>query len=75
MDQISSSIDQREAPGLRRLSHTLKGACGNIGAVEMAGLARQLEQAAAAEDWIQAGAVWRELEGSFDRTRAMAADV
>jgi hypothetical protein len=41
----------------------------------MAGLARQLEQAAAAEDWIQAGAVWRELKGSFDRTRAMAANV
>jgi two-component system sensor histidine kinase/response regulator len=75
MDQISASIDRREAPGLRRLSHTLKGACGNIGAVEMAGLARQLEQAAAAGDWIQAGAVWRELEGSFDRTRAMAANV
>ena len=75
MDQIGSSIDRQEAPGLRRLSHTLKGACGNIGAVEMAGLARQLEQAAAAEDWIQAGAVWRELEGSFDRTRAMAANV
>jgi CheY-like chemotaxis protein/HPt (histidine-containing phosphotransfer) domain-containing protein len=75
MDQIGASIDRREAPGLRRLSHTLKGACGNIGAVEMAGLARQLEEAAAAEDWGQAGAVWRELEGSFDRTRAMAANV
>ena len=75
MDQISASIDQREAPGLRRLSHTLKGACGNIGAVEMAGLARQLEEAAVAEDWSQAGVVWRELEGSFDRTRAMAATV
>jgi signal transduction histidine kinase/DNA-binding response OmpR family regulator/HPt (histidine-containing phosphotransfer) domain-containing protein len=75
MDQIGASIDRREAPGLRRLSHTLKGACGNIGAVEMAGLARQLEQAAAVEDWTQAGAVWRELEGSFDRTKALAANV
>jgi HPt (histidine-containing phosphotransfer) domain-containing protein len=53
----------------------LKGACGNIGAVEMAGLARQLEQAAKAEDWSQADAVWKELEGSFDRTRAMAANI
>jgi CheY-like chemotaxis protein/HPt (histidine-containing phosphotransfer) domain-containing protein len=75
MDQIGASIERREAPGLRRLSHTLKGSCGNIGAVEMAGLARQLEEAAAAEDWSQAGAVWRELEGSFERTRAVAADV
>ena len=75
MGQIGASIDRREAPGLYRLSHTLKGSCGNIGAVEMAGLARQLEEAAAAEDWSQAGAVWRELEGSFERTRAMAADV
>jgi signal transduction histidine kinase/DNA-binding response OmpR family regulator/HPt (histidine-containing phosphotransfer) domain-containing protein len=75
MDQIGTSIDRREAPGLRRLSHTLKGACGNIGAVEMAGLARQLEEAAAAEDWSEAGTLWRELAGSFDRTRAMAADV
>jgi two-component system, sensor histidine kinase and response regulator len=75
MDQIETSIDRREAPGLRRLSHTLKGACGNIGAVEMAGLARQLEQAAKAEDWSQAGDLWRELTGSFERTRAMAADI
>jgi CheY-like chemotaxis protein/HPt (histidine-containing phosphotransfer) domain-containing protein len=75
MEQINASIDRREAPGLRRLSHTLKGACGNIGAVEMAGLARQLEQAAKAEDWSQADAVWKELEGSFDRTRAMAANI
>jgi signal transduction histidine kinase/DNA-binding response OmpR family regulator len=75
MEQINTSIDRREAPGLRRLSHTLKGACGNIGAVEMAGLARQLEQAAKAEDWSQADAVWKELEGSFDRTRAMAANI
>ena len=75
MGRIGASIDRREAPGLRRLSHTLKGACGNIGAVEMAELARRLEQAAAAEDWTQAGAVWRELEGSFDRTKAMAASI
>jgi two-component system sensor histidine kinase/response regulator len=75
MNQIGDSIDRREAPGLRRLSHTLKGACGNIGAVEMAGLARQLEQAAKAEDWSQAGDLWRELTGSFERTRAMAADI
>ena len=75
MDQIGVSIDRREAPGLCRLSHTLKGACGNIGAVEMAGLARQLEHAAKAEDWSQAGDLWRELTGSFERTRAMAAGI
>jgi hypothetical protein len=41
----------------------------------MAELALRLEEAAAAEDWRQAGAVWRELEGSFDRTKAVAASV
>ena len=30
MGRIGASIDRREAPRLRRLSHTLKGACGNI---------------------------------------------
>jgi CheY-like chemotaxis protein/HPt (histidine-containing phosphotransfer) domain-containing protein len=75
MEQIEAAIERREADGLRRLSHTLKGACGNIGAVEMAGLARRLEEAAAEDDWSQAGAVWHELAGSFDRTKTLAAAV
>jgi signal transduction histidine kinase/DNA-binding response OmpR family regulator len=75
MEQIEAAIERREADGLRRLSHTLKGACGNIGAVEMAGLARRLEEAAAEDDWGKAGAVRDQLAGSFDRTKTLAAAV
>ena len=57
---------------MHRLAHTLKGACGNVGAGEMAALARSLETAVTEEKWDAAGRLYLELNDCFDRTKVLA---
>jgi len=75
LEQIVAATSQRDAATLNRLAHTLKGACGNVGAHEMAALASALEGAASLEDWIAAAGFSRDLDSCFTRTKAAASAV
>ena len=72
LTDIGSGVRERERDTVHRLAHTLKGACGNVGAREMAGLARSLEAAVAGEEWDTAGRLCLELNDCFDRTKEIA---
>ncbi len=63
----AGAIAARDAVELKRVAHTLKGSCGNIGADEMARVSSELEGTAAAEAWAQAEVLCQTLEQSFVR--------
>ena len=63
--KAAAAVGDRDGVELKRLAHTLKGACGNIGAEEMARFSTELEDVAASEAWARAEAVCRSLKESF----------
>ncbi len=75
LSDIGSGVRERERDIVHRLAHTLKGACGNVGAREMAGLARSLEAAVAGDEWDAAGRLCLELNDCFDRTKQIAGNL
>jgi HPt (histidine-containing phosphotransfer) domain-containing protein len=48
---VDKALDTRNADGLRRAAHALKGASANVGATRVAGMARMIELSALAADW------------------------
>jgi two-component system sensor histidine kinase/response regulator len=72
LGDIGAGVREREQAVVHRLAHTLKGACGNVGAGEMAALARNLETAVTEEKWDAAGRLCLELNDCFDRTKELA---
>ncbi|MBI5617129.1 MAG: EAL domain-containing protein [Gammaproteobacteria bacterium] len=46
-DQLERAVAERDAPGLRRAAHAIKGAAGNLGITPLAAIAAQLEARAA----------------------------
>jgi signal transduction histidine kinase/DNA-binding response OmpR family regulator len=75
LGDIGSGVRERERDMVHRLAHTLKGACGNVGAREMAALALSLETAVTEEAWDAAGRLYLELNDCFDRTKVIAGSV
>jgi signal transduction histidine kinase/CheY-like chemotaxis protein/HPt (histidine-containing phosphotransfer) domain-containing protein len=75
LGDIGSGVRQRERDIVHRLAHTLKGACGNVGAREMAALALSLETAVAGDEWDAASRLCLELNDCFDRTKVLAGSV
>jgi two-component system sensor histidine kinase/response regulator len=75
LDDLVAAVRERDASGLRRLAHAVKGACGTVGAQEMAALAAALEVAIDRDDWRTATGLCRELDHSFSRIKALAATV
>jgi len=70
--EIRSAIEGSEWQQLQRVAHTVKGLAGNLGAVNVEAAARALENAAQAENGIQAnesadalGSAWAELFNSM----------
>jgi signal transduction histidine kinase/DNA-binding response OmpR family regulator len=72
LSDIGAGVRRRELDVVHRLAHTLKGACGNVGAEEMAALALSLETAVLGEQWDTAGRLCIELNDCFARTRVVA---
>ncbi|MBF0285287.1 MAG: PAS domain S-box protein [Magnetococcales bacterium] len=59
---------QRESVGdVEDLAHEMKGACANLGAAQMAQVARRLERLAAAGDWQEIPACLDALERAFHK--------
>jgi len=66
------ALAARDADGLRRAAHGLKGSSGNVGATEVASAASELELTATDADWPASERCCRDLEASFARTVARA---
>ncbi len=63
-------MEAGDAHSVERIAHTLKGSCGNMGAVRMEALCRELEEIGRSED-LAAAPVWiSRLEEEFGRVRA-----
>jgi CheY-like chemotaxis protein len=67
MTAIREAIDKKQADTLRRAAHTLKGTCGNLGAVEAAATALELEKLAVGGDLSHAQESLRSLEEQIQR--------
>mgnify|MGYP000471755375 CR=1 FL=1 len=68
--EARQAILRRQGETLRRLAHTMKGACANLGARETAEVMLRLEQAAKSENWDEAGRLMGALHAALDRFRA-----
>lgn len=65
-----SSAAARDAAGLARAAHTLKGSCGSLGALAMMELCRRLESAARAAQWADVDPLTGQIEQEFGRVKS-----
>jgi signal transduction histidine kinase/DNA-binding response OmpR family regulator/HPt (histidine-containing phosphotransfer) domain-containing protein len=69
---LKAALEARDAPGVERQAHTLKGASANVGGERLREVAYEMEQAARAGDLNAAGIYLAELEAEGMRlTHAM----
>jgi len=68
---LREAAEAGDAHSVERIAHTLKGSCGNMGAVEMEDLCKQLEEIVRSEDLTGALARVSRLDGAFERVRAV----
>lgn len=64
-------MEGRNADSVERVAHTLKGSCGNIGAIRMAKICEQLQEMGASEDLMTLPRLLDQLEAEFDRVRTV----
>jgi HPt (histidine-containing phosphotransfer) domain-containing protein len=72
VERATAALAARDADGLRRAAHGLKGSSGNVGATEVASAASELERTATDADWPASERCCRDLQASFARTLAHA---
>lgn len=65
---MRSAVSAGDAAAVEQVAHAIKGSSASFAAVEVAGLAEQLEEAARAGDVGAAEEVVRQLEEAFERT-------
>ena len=68
-EALQRAWDRGEHEQVRRLAHSLKGCCSNLGARECAGLASGLEQAAVHADWGVIPGLLQQLDAELAATR------
>lgn len=74
LSSLKLALSEHDFTAIRKTAHTLKGTAGNLGGLQMAAVARSLEQAATAEDQTQAEQLTGRLESAFDQLcQALAA--
>jgi len=64
---IREAIGKKEAALVKRAAHTLRGTCGNLGAVEAAAITLDLEKLVAGGDFSRAEDKLRSLEVQIER--------
>ena len=67
--RLVSTIALRDAEAAGRVAHKLKGACGSIGAEEMAEMSLRMEAALRLASWEEAERLQAGLVGAFGRAR------
>jgi HPt (histidine-containing phosphotransfer) domain-containing protein len=70
IQRIRTALAAADAPQVRAEAHAIKGSAGQVGAMHVSGLCRQIEAAAVKQDLGAAGALMPELEAAFQTVRA-----
>ena len=68
--RIRSAVAAADAPQVRAEAHAVKGSAGQVGAMHVSSLCRQIEAAAIKQDLATAGGLLPELEAAFQTVRA-----
>jgi HPt (histidine-containing phosphotransfer) domain-containing protein len=66
---VRTALEARSPDGLRRAAHAIKGASANVGAVRVASVAREMEDAAPDSDWDALGTTMRNLSLETESAR------
>jgi two-component system sensor histidine kinase/response regulator len=68
---LREGVEGRNADSVERVAHTLKGSCGNMGAIRMAKICEQLQEVGASADLVKVPSLLDQLEAEFDRVRTL----
>ena len=68
---LKEAVEAGDAHTVERIAHTLKGSCGNMGAVRMEALCTELEEMGRSEDLAAAPVRISRLEEEFGRVRVV----
>ena len=66
---LREAIESGDASSVKRVAHTLKGSCGNMGAQRMAALCARLQDIGASGYLTHAPELLKQLEAEFERVR------
>jgi len=67
--KLRAHLDAKDSKGANLVAHTLRGSAATVSAQSLGGLASQLEQVAAAENWARLGELLEEGPRELDRLR------
>ena len=68
---IREAFAAADTPALRHAAHSFKGSCGNMGAIVLSGLCKQLEDAARHHDLAAAQRLVARVEHEFSIVRTL----
>jgi two-component system, sensor histidine kinase and response regulator len=69
LEVLREAIEGGDAPSVERVGHTLKGSCGNMGALRMGTLCAELEEIGHSGELERAPVLFERLEAEFGRVR------
>jgi len=76
LEALRKAIEGGDASSAQRVAHTLKGSCGNMGAVKMATMCVELEDAGRSGELERAPMLVERLQAEFERVRqALEAEI
>jgi histidine phosphotransfer protein HptB len=67
--KIKNGLAGGNAPGVRAEAHAIKGSAGQVGAMHVSQLCREIEAAALRQDLAEAGRLLPQLEDAFAAVR------
>ena len=62
LERLRKSCDGRDAAGVERVAHTMKGSCGNLGARDLSKVCADLQGVARLGDWAKTGDLVARIE-------------
>jgi HPt (histidine-containing phosphotransfer) domain-containing protein len=68
--QAATAVADRDPTAVRHVAHSLRGSSGNVGALEVARVAAELQGTDCVTDWPATEAACRELHLAFERMAA-----
>ena len=72
-DDLQRAIDEMDTEAVARYAHSLKGMCGNMGAMEMSNIANELGMAAKMGDLFQMESTMPILRAAFAKFKLLLA--
>jgi two-component system sensor histidine kinase/response regulator len=72
---VAGAIQRRDSGALARVTHTLRGSCGSIGAARMADVVGRLEDRSRSGEWDAIEELYRHLEVSYQQVKTFTATV